>query len=283
MKAVNKIVKRVVLAVAIVLVILIGSLYLFGGHLVKIGVETAATKALGVRVDIADVDISILGGSVEIEGLIIENPDGYEHKNLLELGRARVAANIGSMLGDTVQIKELKLDGINLVIEQKGLSNNLQDVIKAIPAGAKKETEAESAGRKLHIDNLEISDITVKAKLLPVPGKADTITLKLSPIRMTDLGSGGKLDTAALSGRILLAIANSVAEQGAGVLPKEVTAQIRSELKRLEKLPQALLEEGVRILEEKKDLGKDVIESGKDIGKEVTEGLKGLLKQKKKE
>ena len=57
MKAVNKIVKVVVLAIAIVLVILIGSLYVFGGHLVKIGVETAATKALGVRVDIADVDI----------------------------------------------------------------------------------------------------------------------------------------------------------------------------------------------------------------------------------
>ena len=273
MKPVNKIVKRVVLVVAIVLVILVGGLYVFGGHLVKIGVETAATKALGVRVDIADVDISILGGSVEIEGLIVGNPAGYEHKNLLELGRARVAVNIGSMLGDTVQIKELKLDGINLVIEQKGLSNNLQDVIKAIPSGEPgQREEAAEPGKKLRIDELEITNVTVKAKLLPIPGKSDTVTLQLKPIRMTDLGSDDKLTVAKLTGKILLAIAGGVASQGAGVLPEDMTKTMKATLSKTIELGKTATEEGKRLIEE-----------GKDVGKGLLEGFKGLLKAKKKE
>ena len=269
MKAVNKIVKVVVLAVVVVLVILIGSLYVFSGHLVKIGVETAATKTLGVRVDIADVDISILGGSVEIEGLIVGNPAGYEHKNLLELGQARVAANIGSMLGDTVQIREIKLDGINLVIEQKGLSNNLQEVIKAIPSG---EPGTEPSGKKLRIDELEITNVTVKAKLLPIPGKKDTVTLKLKPIRMTDLGSDDKLTVAKLTGKILLALASGVASQGAGVLPEDMTKAMKATLGKTIELGKTATEEGKKLIEE-----------GKDAGKGIIEGFKGLLKGKKKE
>ncbi len=270
MKRVNKIVKRVVLAVVIVLVILVGGLYVFGGHLIKIGVETAATKALGVRVDIADVDISILGGAVEIEGLIVANPAGYAHKHLLELGRARVAANIGSMLGDTVQIKEVKLDGINLVIEQKGLSNNLQDVIGSISAEGERETEP--SGKKLRIDELEITNVTVKAKLLPIPGKSDTVTLKLKPIRMTDLGSDDKLTVAKLTGKILLAIAGGVASQGAGVLPKDMTKTMKATLGKTIELGKTATEEGKKLIEE-----------GKDVGKGLIEGFKGLLKGKKKE
>jgi len=269
MKAVNKIVKRVVLAVAIVLVILVGGLYVFSGYLVKIGVETAATKALGVRVDIADVDISILGGSVEIEGLIVGNPAGYEHKHLLELGRARVAANIGSMLGDTVQIRELKLDGINLVIEQKGLSNNLQEVIGSIPAEG--EQEAEPSGKKLRIDEFEITNVNVKVELPAVSGEADTVTLSLAPIRMRNLGTDDKLSIGILASKIMVAIGEGVAKEGAGVLPKEIVKTVKTSLGSTIGFGKAA-EEGERI-----------IEKGKDVGKELIEGFKGLLKGEKKE
>ena len=63
----------------------------------------------------------------------------------------------------------------------------------------------------------------VQAKLLPIPGKADTVTLKLDPIIMTDLGSDDKMDVAKLTGKILLAIATGVAKQGVGLLPDSVT------------------------------------------------------------
>ena len=273
MKSVAKNLKIVGLSVVIVLVVLVVVFYLFSGYLLRVGIETAATEALSVGVSIDDLDISILKGTVEIDGLIVKNPAGYTYKNLLELGHGRVTANIGSLLDDTVRIKELKLDTIDLVIEQKALSNNLQDIIKAIPSGEPKaEEETKKPSKKLRIDNLEITNVTVKAKLLPVPGRIDTITLKLDPIRMNDLGSDDKLTVAKLTGKILSAIAGGVAEQGVGVLPEGMTDTMKATLSKTAGLGKAATEEGKKLIEE-----------GKDVGKELVEGFKGLLKPKKEE
>ncbi|MFC1739496.1 hypothetical protein ACFL1G_10690, partial [Planctomycetota bacterium] len=164
------------------------------------------------------------------------------------------------------------------VIEQKGVtSNNLQDVINAIPKSdaEEKPTAEEKPGKpakKLHIDRLELKNITVKADLLPIPGKATTVTLNLDPIVMTDLGSDEKMDVAKLSGKILLAIATGVAKQGAGVLPEGMTDAMEATLSGVAEIGKAVGEEG-----------KKVLEGGAEAGKGVIEGLKGLLNTKKEE
>ena len=274
-----------------VILILIGAVLavdIFADRVLKIGIETAATKTLNVGVRVGDVDLAIMAGKLGLNNLLINNPPGYQHDKLLELKDARINVDVRSLLSDTVNIREIKLDGVNLVLEQRGVTgNNLQDIIKAIPRGEPKaEGEAKKPGKKLHIDNLEITDVTVKAKLLPVPGKSDTITLKLKPIKMTDLGSDNKLDTAELSSRILLAIATGVAEQGAGLLPDDVIGPLKSELQKISELSKTLLKESGKVLQQGGDVGKDVVERAKDVGggiKEIGEGFKGLLKPKKEE
>jgi hypothetical protein len=275
MKKSFKTLRIAVAAVLILILVVVLAVSLFANYALKIGIETAATRALDVGVSVGDVDLSILGGKIGLEKLAINNPPGYQYARLLELEKAKIEVAIKSLLGDVVNIRQISLDGVNVFIEQKGISgNNLRDVIGAI--GAKSEKGTQPSGRKLHIDNLEISNVTVNAKLLPVPGKKDTVVLKLAPIRMTDLGSDNKLDTAALSAKILLAVAKGVAEQGAGVLPGELTGAMKSTLDKTIKLSETASEEGKKLI----DTGKDVIKEGKDIGQEVTEGLKGLLKPK---
>jgi len=271
MKKAHKILRVVLLVIIVLVVSIVVLIHLFGNSALKAGIETAASKTLSVPVNIDDMDFSILGGSVGFQNLVIDNPPDYKHDKLLEVGNARIAVSIGSLLTDTVNIKEIMFDGVEVVIEQKGLSNNLQDIIKALPKGeAEPEDATEKPAKKLHIDNLEITNVTVKAKLLPVPGKADTITIELDPIRMTDLGSDDKLDMAKLSSKILLAIATGVAEQGAGKLPKGMTDGMKATLSKATELGKTAAEEGKKLLEE-----------GKDAGKGIIEGFKGLLKPKK--
>ncbi len=277
MKKTLKVLRVIVLAILILLLIAVVAVNLFAGRAVKVGIETAATKTLNVGVSVGNVDLSIMAGKLALKNLLINNPPGYQHEKLLELQNAKIEVDVKSLLSDVVNIKEIKLDGVNVVLEQRGISgSNLQDVIKAISGGPKDKDETETSGKKLHIDNLEISNVTVKVKLLPVPGKADTITLKLSPIRMTDLGGDNKLDTAALSGMILLAIANGVAKQGVGVLPKDIVDTITSTLGKTIDLSKG-------IIEGREGIGKEIIKGTEDIGKGITEGLKGLLKPKKEE
>lgn len=256
-----------VTAVVILVLVLAAALliHFFADSALKVGIETAATKTLNVKVSVAGVKLSIFGGKLALQGLVINNPQGYKYEHLLEMKKAQISVNIRSLLSNTVEIREILLDGVNVTLEQRGISsNNIQDIMKTISAGENPPTgQAQKPSKKLRINNLEISNVTVNAKLLPIPGKADTVTLTLSPIKMTNLGSDNNLDVAALSGKILTAIAGGIAEKGTGLLPDDVTGTMKSALGKT------------------MDAGKGVIQGGKDIGKGVEEGLKGLFKQKK--
>lgn len=293
MKKLRKFVSIVLSAIVILIVIAALAAGLFANKALDVAIESAGTKALNVGVSVSEVDLSILRGRLGIRDLVINNPPGYQHDKLLELGQGRVTVDTRSLLGDIVNIEDITLDGMNVVLEQRGVSsNNLQDIIKELPD--KDDQQAEPGGKKLHIDNLEITNVKVSVKLLPVPGKADTLTIKLAPIKMTDLGSEDDLDTIALSRKILLAIAGGIAEQGAGLLPDEMFDSLVSELGKLGALPDILLQTGGKLLEAGTGAGKGATDAGKSVGEEVikgvekvgkgiTEGLTGLLKKKNKE
>lgn len=277
MKKTRKLIRIVLVAILVLIIGVVVLVRLFGNAALKTGIESAASKTLNVAVTLEDIDLSILGGSVSLRNLSIDNPPGYQHEKLLELGQGRVAVSIGSLLKDTVVIKEITLDNVTVVLEQRGVtSNNLQDVINAIPKEeeeAEEEKEEDATGKpakKLHIDKLELTNIVVNVKLLPVPGKKDTLQLKLEPIVMTDLGSDNKMDVAALSAKILLAIAEGVAEQGAGILPEEMTNAMKATLNQALDMGKNAAEEGKKLLDE-----------GAEAGKDILKGFKGLLKPKK--
>ena len=234
---------------------------------VRVAVETAGTKALSVGVELDAAKLSLMGGSLSLHDLTVANPPGYQHETLLKLRQGDVQVQTKTLLSDEIQIKDIRLDGMDLVIEQKGLGNNLQDVIKATQRG-----EQTPSGKKLYVETLELTNVTVNVKLLPVPGKLDTVTLKLAPIEMTDLGKDETLDVATLTAKIMLAVAAGIAQQGADVLPQEMIGSLTSVL-------------GTAI-----DLGRIILGTGQGAtegiqkGVEgITEGLKGILTPKKGE
>jgi hypothetical protein len=252
MKKPVKILSIVLAAVAGTLIVLLVIVGVFGGSLVKKAVQVAGTSALKVPVAVSGADLSVLGGTVALRGLQIDNPPGYQHEKLLKLDSARISVNAGSLLSDTIHIRQITLDGIDLTLEQKGLGSNLQDILHNLPKSEEPQTK-ESAGKKLQIDLLEIRNIKVEAKLLPVPGQADTVPIKLSTIRMTDLGKNGPLDAASLTAKILVAIARGIAEQGTGLLPKDLVGGMSSALNKAA------------------GAGKDIIKGATDLGKGVTD------------
>jgi hypothetical protein len=230
---------------------------LFANHAIKAGIETAATKALNVEVSAGNVDFSIVSGKLTLQSLLIKNPPGYQHDTLLKVTNANIEVDVKSILSDVIKIKDVNLNGFEIILEQRGVSgNNLQDIIKGI-------SDTSEKGKKLRVDNLVVSNITVQMKLLPVTGQTETITMKITPVRMINLGHDEELDTAALLTKVLLVVADRVVEEGIGVLPNIDTM--------------------TSTLGKTIDMSKDIIESTEEIGKEITEGLKKLLKPKQEE
>jgi uncharacterized protein involved in outer membrane biogenesis len=256
-----RILRLIVLIILVLIALTVIAVNLFADRAVRAGIESAATRALNVEVSMSDVDLSIMSGKLVVQNLLIGNPPAYQHDKLLVLKNAEIEVNVKSLLSDVVNIRDIRLDGVDVMIEQQGVSdNNLHDVLEAISDDTK-----EGEGKKLHIDNLEISDITVKVSMFPNSGQTEPVTLTLSPIRMNNLGADNKLDTAGLAGEIVLAIANALVEEGIGVLPSDIVGTMTSTLSKTINL-------GTRIMEGKED-----------IGREITEGLKSLLKPGKEE
>ena len=275
MKSVKKILTWVVVLIVVLLVALIVGFSLFGAGMIKTTVEKVASSTLGVPVTVKSIDLSILSGKVGIKGLVVNNAPGYANPTLLELGDGVVSLDIHSLMSDTIKIQLIKLDDTKMTIEQKGMTNNLNEILDKLPKGEKEAAPApktEGAGKKLTVTKLEITGTNVNVKLLPIPGKSDTVSMKLDPIVMENLGTDSKLSVAALVAKVMSVLATGIAKQGAGILPDDMVKDIGSTLGKTADLGMGAVKEGQKTLEQTGDIGKGAVE-----------GIKGLFGGKKSE
>ncbi|MCE5186132.1 MAG: AsmA family protein [Planctomycetaceae bacterium] len=271
--------KIVTVAAAIVLVLIIAVLVfvnVYGDRAIKAGVQIAGEKALKVPVRVEDLSLAILAGKLNMEGLVVNNPEGYQHPTFLEAGHTYVALNTKTLLSDTIEIDQIKLEGIQVVLEQKGLTNNLKELLSNLPKSDTPPTETEKTKKNVVVKDLEVKDVHVKISLLPAMQRATTLSLDLAPIHMTNLGENGKMDTAILVKEVITAIAVGIAEQGKGLIPTDMLDSFSGEL-------QTLLKGGQETLKNLGEAGKGLLDSGKNIGQEATGLLKGLVPKKKEE
>lgn len=277
---VKKIVSGIFILLVIVIIATVVLFQIFGDNAIRAGIEIGAEKAMKVDVRLEDISTALLRGKVELTGLEIDNPEGYDAPTFMELGHAYMSLDTGTLLDDTIVMDEIKLENITVVIEQKGLTtNNLKEILSNLPKADKTETpdpqpkEEEKAGKNIRINSLEISGVTVKANLLPVAGRADEITLKLNPILLENIGTDEKVDAADVTAKIIKAIAGGIAEQGKDLLPLDLLNSVSDEL----------LKQGGELLKAGEEAGKELLKTGEDIGKEATGLLKGILGGKKEE
>jgi hypothetical protein len=250
--------------VIVIIAILVAPFFING--ILKVAIETAGSKQLKVGVSVDKVNLNIASGTITISGLAIKNPKGYEYEHILKVGTIAVKADVKSLLTDTVEINTIDLKDTAVVIEQKGLSSNLNDILKSMPKSEKTEPAAEAkTGKNLHIASVDINNIDVTAKLLPIPGKMDSVKFNISRLHFSDIGGTKKTTLADFVGKIFLEISGAIAAQGAGIIPSDVLGSVNQSLESVSKT------------------GEEILKTGQQAGKEIektTEQLKGLFKKK---
>lgn len=265
-KRMKKIIVRILIGILVLLLIGVLIFKLYGNRLVRTAIIFGTEKALQVDVRLENIDLRVVGGKVDLKNMEIDNPEGYTHPTFLKMGRAYMDLGVLSLMSDTVEIEKVQLDEMHLVIEQKGKTNNLKEILNNLPQSEPTEAESEpveeGTGKNVRITVLEINTVEVKAKLLPIPGQADTVTLRIKPIRLENLGTDEKIDMAGVTAKILKAISKGIAEQGADVLPTDMIGSIGEELGK----------QGKALLKGTQDVGKSAADTIKDLG--------GLFKKK---
>ncbi|MEM8782775.1 MAG: AsmA family protein [Planctomycetota bacterium] len=185
------------LLVVVVLVVAVVAFFMLN-TIVKTAVQTAGASATGVQTDLDGVNISPFSGAATISDFRLGQPEGFDGEVLFSLSAADVQVAPGSLLGDTVQVPKVHIDGAHLTVSFANGKLNLQKLMEQIAertGGAAEEEPADpdAPGKNVVIDDLRITNTTVSGSVALFPGQPpiEINDLKIADIEKQGIGSDG--------------------------------------------------------------------------------------------
>jgi uncharacterized protein involved in outer membrane biogenesis len=151
--------------------------------IVKSNIEKIGSEMLQTPVDVDDVSISILDGTGTIDGIAVQNPEGFSDSAAIKLQRIHLSLDLSSLLSDTVVIDTLIINQPMLFFEQKANGAiNLRKLTENI------DMSSSSEGGMI-IDYLRIDEGLVKLSTEIGEGRKEQV--KIEKIVITDIGRTG--------------------------------------------------------------------------------------------
>lgn len=231
--------KKIALAVAIVVIAVVGAGYYFltnADSLIKAVIEKYGSEATQTSVTLKSVKIGIREGSGELNTLAVKNPKGFSSADAITLGDIKVALDLSTLQSDTIVIKDVTILQPSVLYEYAGGGGNLQALQKNVQSYAAKfsggKTEPnKSAGdpgqsaskqpeKKVIIENLVIRDGKVAATHQALQGR--TISAPLPTIQLKDIGKDkGGATPAEVAEKVIGAISAQASRVATAELQKQ--------------------------------------------------------------
>jgi hypothetical protein len=283
---IGKIIKRTILALVLVIVVALVALYFMRNSLVKAGVEFGGKYATE-QITLLDVADLSLGGTLDLSQLKIHNPGDtkYKEPQFLKMKSCNVKVEPLSLLGSTVVVEEIAIDGLEITVEQNGVNNNLADLMaimqkkssSANPApaagGASAPAPAQSPGKSLQIKKIHLSKTVVHFRVSGVvPFSLD---FDLGPIELIDITNpdGRSMKLADVMVKVLMHVAQGITKEVAN--NKAIPDVMKTGLKDVSKMVDGLKGELDKSIQ--KGLGA-ATGVGKQIEKEVNKQIENIQK-----
>lgn len=226
--------------------------------IVKTAVNTVGTEVVGSEVKLHAADVKLQDGRAELQDLRIANPRGFSNSSFLSVGAVTVDIDPLSLTRDVIVIDEVRLSEIDLLVEQKALTTNVQALLEQLSgdgaesgdASSESATQNQSDPIKLAVKQFTFEQSTVE---LSTEKWGDT-TIPLPQIKLANLGS-------AEQGLTPQQLAEAVTQP----VLNQVQRQVKDQLKEMAK------HEAKQKLEEK------LTEKLSDSEKEAFDALKSLF------
>jgi len=255
----------VILIVALIIIIplLIGLIALLSiDTIVQQGFESAGPSLLGVKTSLADVDISILGGVIELAGLKVGNPKGFRADNFVTADQIKVGANLSALFRREVHVRQIVLDGPEFTFEYNTDGSNIGAIMERLkkedsaPDEPADEEKKDGKQMRLRVDLVRVTDAKINVW---VAGE------HLASLSLPDVE-----------------IRNIIGPDGKGLPPREVLAGIIGSVQRpAEDLIHAnpATRAAAKLINDVASTGGKVVEDGKDLITDVKKGVGGILEK----
>lgn len=124
--------------------------------IVKSAIEETGTELFQTAVSVEDVDISLFNGSGEINGLTVQNPEGFSVGEAIQIDQTNLQIDLLSIFSDTIVVENINIQNPVLFFEQKGLGVNLRQLNQNM------ELVEDVEGPSLVINHLLVENGTVR-------------------------------------------------------------------------------------------------------------------------
>ncbi|NQU40190.1 MAG: AsmA family protein [Lentisphaerae bacterium] len=162
LKCLAKALGWIILVVAILMVVLLMALP-------PIAVKVVNTKAgdfVNAEVSLRDIDLNLFRGYVELEGLRVGQPPGFEGDDLLSLRHAHVKIAVRSLLHPPIVINDVRVEGLAMhIIKNSDGVMNVQKLATtpSQPKEEKPDTEKPAAPPPaVALEKLVVNDLNVR-------------------------------------------------------------------------------------------------------------------------
>jgi hypothetical protein len=231
--------KKIALAVAIVVIAIAGAAYYFASNLdsiVKAVIERYGSEATQASVTLKSVKLSPTAGSGELNTLVVKNPKGFSSNDAITLGDIKVSLDLATLQSNVIVVKDVTILQPSVLYEYAGAGGNLEAIQKNVQSYAAKfsggKTEPDkSAGdpgqsaskqpeKKVIIENLVIRDGKVAATHQALQGR--TISANLPTIQLKDIGKDkGGATPAEVAEKVIGAISAQASRVATAELQKQ--------------------------------------------------------------
>ena len=227
-------IKRIVLAVVLLIVIAVGIVFFSLDRIIRNQVQTQATNQLNLKTDLGGASLSLFGGKLGLSDLQIASPQGYTAPHMMEVGDTSVAVSYSQLRNQPVHVNTIKIDKPKVVIEQKDGVFNFKKAMEGMPKGEPAPApskDEKSEPLKLIIDDLTVTNAAVVVRP-NLPGLSQDITVTVPSLTMKNIGTGeGNTNGAAVKDvvmQVISALAANATE--AGGLPDQLKNILKTDV-----------------------------------------------------
>jgi uncharacterized protein involved in outer membrane biogenesis len=199
---------RILIGLVLILVIVAVVAIFFIGSIVKAGVEKVGPSVAKVQVKLDAASISVFGGSGELKGFVIGNPEGFKAPEAIKVGTVALSIAPGSVLKEKKHVRLIRVEAPEITYETGLKGSNLGKILDNVSGSAEQDEKAptkkeQTTKTKLQVDEFVITGGKIHVGISMVGSR----TVPLPEIRLTKLGEGPDgITPAELSKKVMSAI-----------------------------------------------------------------------------
>ncbi len=234
----RKFIFRLLLPLVAVAVVVLVILVMNLSKVVRVGVERGGTMVLGVPTQLESADVSLLGGSLGLDGLSLGSPEGFKADEMFRLGHMHVKVKIMSVMSEEIVIEEIVVDGAQVTLEFADGKTNWGVLMEALE---REPDEEEKEMKNVRIGRVSFTNGEIKIVGIPLIGTATAPlpSVNIEDIRTAD-GAGVTVRKALVA--VIASLSEKITSAVKDVIPSEKVGEMTEELGSIKEAAGGLLD-----------------------------------------